>query len=231
MILYFVLYFILHVAFFILTGESKNESDEKAVVDFVQRYKSVLNALVNQNPSLLEDSFSCLVKNTRCRASLDFENKRLYFKSALKKLRQGHRYGTIRLSVRRNFVFEDSFITLSLRTKEEMRGRLSIQFHGEEGIDAGGVTREWYAILAKTMFKPGYALFKPSADSSAFQPDPRSHYVPEHLKYFKFVGRVVGKAIADGHLLDAHFTRSFHKHILGKMDYHTLSNWLITIFL
>ena len=34
-----------------------------------------------------------------------------------------------------------------------------------------------------------------------------------HLDYFKFVGRVIGKAVADGHLLDAHFTRSFYKHI------------------
>lgn len=32
------------------------------------------------------------------------------------------------------------------RTPEEMRGKLSVQFHGEEGIDAGGVTREWYQV-------------------------------------------------------------------------------------
>jgi hypothetical protein len=25
-----------------------------------------------------------------------------------------------------------------------MRGKLNVQFHSEEGIDAGGVTREWY---------------------------------------------------------------------------------------
>lgn len=27
-----------------------------------------------------------------------------------------------------------------------MRGKLSVQFHSEEGIDAGGVTREWYQV-------------------------------------------------------------------------------------
>ena len=33
--------------------------------------------------------------------------------------------------------------------------------------------------------------------------------------YFKFVGQVVGKAVLDGYMLDAHFTRAFYKHILG----------------
>jgi len=35
------------------------------------------------------------------------------------------------------------------------------------------------------------------------------------LAFFEFVGLVIGKALHDGFLLDAHFTRSFYKHILG----------------
>lgn len=27
-----------------------------------------------------------------------------------------------------------------------MQGKLQVAFHGEEGIDAGGVTREWYQV-------------------------------------------------------------------------------------
>ena len=27
-----------------------------------------------------------------------------------------------------------------------MRAKLSVQFQGEEGIDAGGVSREWYQV-------------------------------------------------------------------------------------
>ncbi|KAK2376185.1 E3 ubiquitin-protein ligase UPL1 [Trifolium repens] len=39
----------------------------------------------------------------------------------------------------------------------------------------------------------------------------------------EFVGRVVGKALFDGQLLDVHFTRSFYKHILGvKVTYHDI---------
>ena len=43
---------------------------------------------------------------------------------------------------------------------------------------------------------------------------------PEHLSFFKFVGRVIGKAIYDGRLLDAYFARSIYKQLLGKpVDY------------
>jgi E3 ubiquitin-protein ligase HUWE1 len=34
-------------------------------------------------------------------------------------------------------------------------------------------------------------------------------------EYFKFVGRLVGKAIVEGYLLDAHFAKPFYKHMLG----------------
>merc|ERR1711865_769388 len=58
------------------------------------------------------------------------------------------------------------------------------------------------------------------------------------LKYFKFIGRVFGKAIYDGQLLDAHFTRSFYKHMLGvpvsvqdmaafDPSYHQSLSWIL----
>ena len=37
-----------------------------------------------------------------------------------------------------------------------------------------------------------------------------------HLDFFKFVGRIVGKALYDGQYIDAHFTRSLYKHMLGQ---------------
>lgn len=55
-------------------------------------------------------------------------------------------YGTLRLQVRRERVFEDSYEKLRMHTPEEMRYKLSVAFVGEEGIDAGGVTREWYQV-------------------------------------------------------------------------------------
>ncbi|KAG5177046.1 hypothetical protein JKP88DRAFT_202624 [Tribonema minus] len=185
--------------------------------DFVARHRALLNALLHQNPSLLDRSLGAMVRDPRCRQHLDFANKRAYFRAQLRRLRQQstRRYGSLRLSVPRAQVFEYSFHQLRIRTAEEMRGRLHITFDGEEGIDAGGLTREWYSILAREIFNADYALFKAGADGVTFQPNALSTINPDHLAYFKFVGRIVGKAIADGQLLDAHFTHSFYKHILG----------------
>ena len=78
------------------------------------------------------------------------------------------------------------------------------------------MTREWYSVLAPEVFNAGYVLFVTTGDGVTFQPNPNSYVNPDHLSYFKFVGRIIGKAICDGHLMDAHFTRSFYKHILGQ---------------
>ena len=137
----------------------------------------------------------------------------------LRRLRQSiqRNHGSLRISVRRRDVFLDSFEQLRYKTTEEMRRRLVVSFVGEEGLDAGGLTREWYSVLAREIFNPNYGLFIGTGDTVTFQPNPASGTInPDwHLQYFKLVGRVIGKAICDGHLLDAHFTRSFYKHILG----------------
>lgn len=96
-----------------------------------------------------------------------------------------------------------------------MRGKLHIRFQDEEGEDAGGVQREWFNSLSHEIFNPDYALFIPASHGYAYQPSAFSHVNTEHLSYFKFVGKIVGKALFDGQLLDVHFTRSFYKHMTG----------------
>ncbi len=54
-----------------------------------------------------------------------------------------------------------------------------------------------------------------------YMPNPSSSVNPNHLNYFKFIGRVIAKAIYDNKLLDCYFTRSFYKHILGKPVHYT----------
>jgi len=190
-------------------------------VKFSEQYRKLLNDLIKQNPVLLEESFSVLLHTPHL---IDFENKRAYFKTKVAKQKgeADAQYGEVRLNVRRTHVFEDSFYQLRARSKDEMKGRLTVHFVGEEGIDAGGLGREWYVILAREMFNPNYVLFTPTADS-AYQPNKNSGINAEHLSYFKFIGRVIGKALHDGQLLDAHFTRSFYKHILGlPISYHDM---------
>jgi len=55
----------------------------------------------------------------------------------------------------------------------------------------------------------------PSSSGNTYQPNPKSYVNAEHLGYFKFMGIFFAKALAEGMLIDAYFTRSFYKMILG----------------
>lgn len=107
-----------------------------------------------------------------------------------------------------------------------------IVFEGEEGQDAGGLLREWYMIISREMFNPMYALFRTSpGDRVTYTINPSSHCNPNHLSYFKFVGRVVAKAVYDNRLLECYFTRSFYKHILGKSVRYRNCSVVCSVFL
>ncbi|PKI84380.1 HECT-type E3 ubiquitin transferase [Malassezia vespertilionis] len=200
---------------------SRRAEMEREFFNFTEKHRKVLNLMVRQNPSLMSGSFSLLVKNPRV---LDFDNKRNYFSQQLHKGRREH-YTPLSLTVRRQHVFYDSFQFFNRKSGSEIKhGKLNVRFHGEEGVDAGGVTREWFQVLSREMFDPNYALFQPcAADRTTYQPNSKSAVNELHLSFFTFIGRVIGKAIYDSRLLDAYFTRSFYKHILGRpVDYKDL---------
>ncbi|KAG0231894.1 hypothetical protein BGW42_008561 [Actinomortierella wolfii] len=202
------------------TCKATSTATEELFLEFTDKHRKILNVMVRNNPSLMSGSFSLLVHNPKM---LDFDNKRNYFTQQLhKRTPNRDHYGTLQLNVRRAQVFEDSYAHLQGRAGDEIKySKLNVRFYEEEGVDGGGLTREWFQVLARQMFNPDYALFKTSAaDKLTYQPNRASWVNPDHLSFFKFVGRVIGKAIYDGRLLDAYFTRSFYKHILGRpVDY------------
>jgi hypothetical protein len=40
--------------------------------------------------------------------------------------------------------------------------------------------------------------------------------VPDHLRYFKFIGRIIGKALVDGNMLDCFFTKGIYKVMVNQ---------------
>lgn len=186
---------------------------------FTEDHRRILNELVRNNPKLMSGTFSLLVKNPKV---LEFDNKRNYFNRSVhaKTGTQQQRpvFPPLQLSVRRDQVFHDSFRSLYFKSGDEMKyGKLNIRFHGEEGVDAGGVTREWFQVLSRQMFDPNYALFIPvSSDRTTFHPNKLSGINDEHLMFFKFIGRIIGKALYEGRLLECYFSRAVYKRILGK---------------
>ena len=185
---------------------------------FTNDHRKILNDLVRQSPKLMSGSFSVLVKNSTV---LEFDNKRNYFSRRLHHRSEDMRQypnPSLQLNVRRDQVFFDSYKSLHYKKPEEIKyGRFNIRFHNEEGVDAGGVTREWFQVLARQMFNPDYALFNPVAsDRTTFHPNSLSSVNPQHLEFFKFIGRIIGKALYENRVLDCHFSRAVYKRILGQ---------------
>lgn len=186
--------------------------------NFTNDHRRVLNELVRQNNKLMSGTFSLLVKNPKM---LDFENKRSYFHRTVHAKNSGQTrpsYPSLSISIRRKHVFHDSYRNLHYKSDDEIKyGKLNVRFHGEDGVDAGGVSREWFQILTRDMFNPNYALFTPvSSDKTTFHPNKSSHVNEEHLRFFNFIGRVIGKAVYEQKLLDCYFSRAMYKRILGK---------------
>ncbi|XP_063928722.1 E3 ubiquitin-protein ligase HUWE1 isoform X2 [Zophobas morio] len=188
--------------------------EQQKFLSFAEKHRRVLNQILRQSTSHLTDGpFAVLVDHTRI---LDFDIKRRYFRSELERMDQGIRREETAVHVRRSHIFEDSFRELYRRSPEEWKNRFYIVFEDEEGQDAGGLLREWYVIISRDIFNPMYALFTVSpGDRVTYMINSASHYNPNHLCYYKFVGRVIAKAIYDNKLLECYFTRSFYKHILG----------------
>ncbi|SGZ56028.1 CIC11C00000003549 [Sungouiella intermedia] len=144
----------------------------------------------------------------------DFRRKVIYFRSqpALRILP-----GQCHIKVRRDHIFEDSYQEIMRQTPDDLKKRLMIKFDGEEGLDYGGVSREFFFLLSHDMFNPFYCLFEYSShDNYTLQINPNSGINPEHLNYFKFIGRVVGLGVFHRRFLDAFFVGALYKMMLRK---------------
>jgi E3 ubiquitin-protein ligase NEDD4 len=144
----------------------------------------------------------------------DFRRKLIYFRSqpALRPVP-----GQCHIKVRRGHIFEDAYAEIMRQLPADLKKRLMIKFEGEDGLDYGGLSREFFFLLSHEMFNPFYCLFEYSAhDNYTLQINPHSGINPEHLNYFKFIGRVVGLAIFHRRFLDAFFIVSLYRMILNK---------------
>nr|CAB3266414.1 E3 ubiquitin-protein ligase SMURF2 [Phallusia mammillata] len=125
--------------------------------------------------------------------------------------------GHCRLEIKRSEAFEQSYSLIMKMKPKDLTKRLMVKFSGEDGLDYGGLAREWLYILSHEMFNPYYGLFQYSReDIYTLQINPDSHVNPDHLSYFHFVGRILGMAVYHGHYIDGGFTMLLYKQLLGK---------------
>lgn len=128
-----------------------------------------------------------------------------------------------------------------------LRRRLYIIFKGEEGLDYGGVSRydiyinsmscykyrvlresiycsrEWFFLLSHEVLNPMYCLFEYANKSNySLQINPASYVNPDHLQYFKFIGRFIAMVYFRFNLCPVYFSVTLCKNesVYIKYSYH-----------
>ncbi len=72
--------------------------------------------------------------------------------------------GHCRLELARDNVFEESYRQIMKLRVRDLKKKLHIRFRGEDGLDYGGIAREWLYLLSHEMLNPYYGLFQYSRD-------------------------------------------------------------------
>uniref|UniRef100_A0A8C4QTS3 E3 ubiquitin-protein ligase n=1 Tax=Eptatretus burgeri TaxID=7764 RepID=A0A8C4QTS3_EPTBU len=123
----------------------------------------------------------------------------------------------VKISVTRQTLFEDSFTQIMNMKPYELRRRLYVIFRGEEGLDYGGPARKWFFLLSHEVLNPMYCLFEYAGKNNyCLQINPASYINPDHLAYFRFIGRFIAMALYHGKFIDTGFSLPFYKLMLGK---------------
>ncbi|KAJ6156752.1 hypothetical protein N7497_005637 [Penicillium chrysogenum] len=123
------------------------------------------------------------------------------------------------LKVRRECLIEDSLKGVSEVVgtgQEEIKKGLRIEFSGEEGIDAGGLRKEWFLMLVREVFDPLHGLFIYDDDSQYCYFNP---YCFESSEQFFLVGVLLGLAIYNSTILDVDLPPFAFKKLLSSAPY------------
>ncbi|KAI5183914.1 ubiquitin-protein ligase E3 A [Nematocida sp. AWRm78] len=119
----------------------------------------------------------------------------------------------LNLEVGRESVVEDSLRLLESLEEGTAWKQLKIKFVGEDGIDSGGIKKEFFQILSqKTLGE--WDIFRESNGCLWF-----NHFSDEELEkrktQYKILGSILGLAAYNGAVLCFYFPQVFYKRLLG----------------
>jgi len=118
------------------------------------------------------------------------------------------------LKVRREHIIRDTLLQISAVAHggDDLKKPLKVIFKGEEGIDEGGVQKEFFQLIVRLMFDLNYGMFTHDEESRTYWFSPTAL---ENAREFNLVGKVLGLAIYNGVILDVHFPMVVYKKLMG----------------
>ena len=86
----------------------------------------------------------------------------------------------------------------------------------EVGIDENGVFKEFLEETIKEAFNPNFGLFSTTSDNRLYPSSMAPVLQPDWAHLFEFVGRMLGKSVFEGHLVELPFAHFFLNLLLGR---------------
>uniref|UniRef100_A0AAQ5XD04 HECT domain-containing protein n=1 Tax=Amphiprion ocellaris TaxID=80972 RepID=A0AAQ5XD04_AMPOC len=118
------------------------------------------------------------------------------------------------LHVRRNHLVSDTLRELTMYSDVDLKKPLKVIFDGEEAVDAGGVTKEFFLLLLKELMDPVYGMFTHYKDSNLLWFSDKC-FVEQN--WFHLIGIICGLAIYNSTVVDLHFPLALYKKLLNVL--------------
>ncbi|KAM4049423.1 putative E3 ubiquitin-protein ligase HERC3 [Anomaloglossus baeobatrachus] len=116
------------------------------------------------------------------------------------------------LHVRRTSLVSDALRELSIHSDIDLKKPLKVIFDGEEAVDDGGVTKEFFLLLLKELLNPIYGMFTVYPDSNLIW---FSDICFVEHNWFHLIGIMCGLAIYNFTVVDLHFPLVLYKKLLN----------------
>lgn len=122
----------------------------------------------------------------------------------------------LRLKVRRDHIIDDALVRLEMIAMEnpaDLKKQLYVEFEGEQGVDEGGVSKEFFQLVVEEIFNPDIGMFTYDERTKLFWFNASSF---ENDGQYTLIGIVLGLAIYNNCILDVHFPMVVYRKLMGK---------------
>ncbi|XP_076442500.1 apoptosis-resistant E3 ubiquitin protein ligase 1-like isoform X1 [Babylonia areolata] len=179
--------------------------------------------LASKDRNTIAATFSCFLLQ-RIGGSETFQDKQMFFNHEVRQLHMKRAHTPMPIKIDRSRLLQHSYKVTKHFDLSDWCRLFEVSFLGEEGLDWGGLRREWFELLCTQLFDPSQSgLFMRFSTSSQglVHPNPRRS-ADLKLKLYEFAGKVVGKCLFESslgrpyrQLVKARFSRSFLAQLMG----------------
>ncbi len=112
----------------------------------------------------------------------------------------------------------DALTQIENRRSYELRRQLRVKFEGEDGVDEGGLQKEFFHLFLEACLRPEYFLFRYHPESRLywFNPLPDDKMNHEAAEDCFAIGKLFGLAIYNSVLIEANFPMALYKILVEK---------------